>query len=190
MDAKIFEGTDATSLARSQKWTLFSPFLLQHGRSSLAYATLQDGMEYFLHGQGYIAYTRVRHPVFAPGGRRIVLSDPVCADSDLASVLGDFLKFSPKTAFAVISERCAEVLRGLGFKVNCIGVEPSLPVQTYNTKGNWNELDLIKRARNEIKREGISIRETPVDQLDAARLSDVSARWISSKKVNDREIWI
>ena len=47
----------------------------------------------------------------------------------------------------------------MGFKLNCIGYEPELPIQTYKTRGNWKELDMIKRARNEARREGITIRE-------------------------------
>src|SRR5439155_21956887 len=84
----------------------------------------------------------------------------------------------------------AQALRGLGFKANCLGYEPELSIQTYNTRGNWKELDLIKRARNEVRREGIVIREENGACLDKAGLSAVSAKWISSKKVNDREIWI
>ena len=52
---------------------------------------------------------------------------------------------------------------------------PELAVQTYNTAGNWKDLDMIKRARNEAKREGIVIREVdittiPRDQLDDLRM--------------------
>ena len=76
------------------------------------------------------------------------------------------------------------------FKVNCIGFEPEIPIQTYNTKGNWKELDLIKRARNEVKREGIVIREDNIETLNKYDLASLSAKWIGTKKVNDREIWI
>jgi len=190
MAVRIIEGTDAKSFARREKWGLLSPYLKQHGREALSYATLQDGMEYFVHDRGYVAYTSVRHPVFAPKGRCIVLSDPVCAPEHLPQLADDFLKHRPRSAFAVISEGCSVALRDRGFKVNCIGYESELPVQSYNTKGNWKELDLIKRARNEVKREGIVIREEPSENLHPDKFVDVSARWISNKKVNDREIWI
>ena len=35
-----------------------------HGQTFLAYATLQEGMEYFIDEAGYIAYTTVQHPGF------------------------------------------------------------------------------------------------------------------------------
>src|SRR5438093_6462887 len=148
-------------------------------------------MEYFIHDKGYIAYTTVRHPIFAPKGRRIALSDPLCADADLGTVISEFLKQDAHAAFAVISEKCGAVLREMGFKVNCIGFEPELPIQTYNTNGNWKELDLIKRARNAAKREGLLIREEEkIENVDRNQLMALRARWLTTKRVNDREIWI
>ena len=190
MPTQIIEGQQAKSLGRKEKWDLLSPFLKQFGREALAYATLQEGLEYFVDENGYIAYTSVYHPVFARKWKRIVLSDPVCAPENLEKLVRNFLKRRPHVTFGVISEKCAETLRPLGFKVNCIGYEPELPIQTYNTKGNWKELDLIKRARNEAKREGIVIREEAVEKIDHEALEEISQRWIGTKKVNDREIWI
>jgi len=134
------------SSARREKWTGLSEFLQQHGKEALAYATLQEGMEYFVDDTGYISYTTITHPVFARKGKRIALSDPVCAPGNYRAIVSRFLKECPSVGFAVISEECAEALRTLGFKANCVGYEPELSVQTYNTKGNWKELDLIKRA--------------------------------------------
>jgi len=190
MQTKVIQGTEAKSFGHREKWALLSPFLKRHGRESLAYATLQEGMEYFIHPAGYIAFTSVTHPVFARKGRRIVLSDPLCADEDLPGLVRAFLEFAPCAAFVVVSERCAGVLRGLGFKANCIGYEVELPIQTYNTQGNWKELDLIKRARNEAKREGIVIREETIEKVSRKQLDEVTDKWIAHKKVNDREIWI
>ena len=189
-DVRIIEGEAAKALSPAEKWELLSPFLKEHGSEALAYATLQHGMEYFLDETGYIAYTTVSHPVFARRPKRIVLSDPVCAPERLEQLVRRFLERDRRGVFGVISERCAEVLRPMGFKINCLGYEPSLPIQTYNTQGNWKELDLVKRARNEAKREGIVIREEKGEALNRAELSAVSAKWISAKKINDREIWI
>lgn len=190
MATRVLDTKDTKSLSREEKWRLLSPFLTQYGCQSLAYATLQDGMEYFIDDCGYIAYTSIHHPVFARRGKQIALSDPVCAPEHFGTLVQRFLKHHSGAIFGVISERFAEVLRSLRFKVNCIGYESALPVQTYNTKGNWKELDLIKRARNEAKREGILIREEHAGRLDPKALNAISSRWISTKKVNDREIWI
>jgi len=147
-------------------------------------------MEYFLDDTGYIAYTSVSHPFLARKPKRITLSDPICAPADLPKIIRNFLSVDSRAVFGVISEDCAEVLRAMGFKANCIGCEPELPVQTYNTQGNWKELDLIKRARNEVKREGIVIREETSATLNKQELTAISTKWVSSKLINDREIWI
>ncbi len=179
-------------MGRGEKWDLLSPFLKQHGHEGIAYATLQEGMEYFVTQSGYIAYTTARHPLLSRRPKRIVFSDPVCAPEDLPALIRAFLSRDPRTAFCVISEECAAVVRPMGFKVNCIGYEPLIPVQTYNTFGNWRELDLIKRARNEVRREGITIREEDGAALclREKELKALSATWVSSKKINDREIWL
>lgn len=183
-------GDEAKNFPWEEKWNLLSPHLRRHGAEALAYATLQQGMEYFVHELGYLAYTTVTHPVFSWKPRRIILSDPICAPGDMQTLITDFLKENPRAVFAVISEHCATVLRGLGFKVNTVGYEPELAIQTYNTAGNWKDLDMIKRARNETKREGITIREVDISTVPREELDALSNKWIGGKKVNDREIWI
>jgi lysylphosphatidylglycerol synthetase-like protein (DUF2156 family) len=189
MGNQVIEGDAAKALGQREKWALLSPFLKQHGREALAYATLQAGMEYFVTDAGYIAYITVRHPVFARQPKKIPLSDPICAVAEQAKVIREFLSVHPRAVFSCISEPCARTLRELGFKANCVGYESLLPIQTYNTKGNWKELDLIKRARNEAKREGITIREEDIATVKREEMTAISERWIGGKPVNDREIW-
>ena len=181
----------STRFANSQKkWEALGGHFNRHGREALAFATLQEGMEYFVHELGYLAFNTVVHPVFARKPKCIVLSDPVCARADLPALVKAFLEKHPRAVFAVASEACAEVLRPLGFKANCVGYEPELPVQSYNTLGNWKELDMIKRARNEAKRRGVQIREVDISQIPRESLENISSGWIQGKKVNDREIWV
>ena len=187
---KIIDGADAKSFGSKEKWELLSRFLKQHGHEALSYPTLQAGMEYFIEDYGYIAYVTVRHPVFARKSKQITFSDPVCATPDYPKIIARFLELHPHAVFACISERCATVLRGMRFKVNCIGCEAELPIQTYNTRGNWKELDMIKRARNEARRKGITIREERIEGVARDQLAAVSSRWLSTKKLNDREIWL
>jgi Uncharacterized conserved protein len=190
MKPRIIEGAEAKALGQKEKWELLSPFLKQHGREALSYSTLQAGMEYFVTDRGYISYTTIQHPVFSPKPKKIAFSDPVCSDADRPQLVREFIKVNPRVVFSCISEPFAEFLHENRFKVNCLGAEVELPVQNYNTQGNWKELDLIKRARNEAKREGIVIREETIENVNREQLSAVSSRWIGTKKVNDREIWI
>ncbi len=166
------------------------PYLKQYGRNAYSYATLQEGMEYFVdEGTGYIAYTTIRHPLFAPFSKKIVLSDPVCAKERTKDLTEKFLQSNPRAIFVPISEDCGNSLKELGFKVNCVGYEPVIDIQSYNTAGNWKELDLIKRARNEARRNNIKIREG-IDSENRDHLIDLSKKWLKGKKLNDREIWI
>lgn len=186
----IIEGEDARQLSMERKWELLAPWLTEHGREPLAYATLQQGMEYFIDDLGYIAYTTVQHPVFARKPRKITLSEPVCAPENLRRLLARFLEVNPGVALGQISENCASIARTLGFKANCVGYEPEIYLPEYNTKGNWKELDMIKRARNEARREGLVIREEQGAQLNKEQLTELSRKWIESKRINDREIWL
>jgi alpha-beta hydrolase superfamily lysophospholipase len=187
---RTIEGDAARAMGMKEKWELLSPILTRHGRESLAYPTLQSGLEYFMDEHGYIAYLTVQHPVFARQPKPIVFSDPVCAVEDYPAMLTNFLAVHPRAVFGCISEACATVLRGMKFKVNCLGYEIELPVQTYNTAGNWKDLDMIKRARNEAKREKIVIREETIENVNQAELAELSKKWLGGKKVSEREIWL
>jgi lysylphosphatidylglycerol synthetase-like protein (DUF2156 family) len=192
MNARIIEGSEARNITSQEKWQLLGPYLRQHGREALSYATLQAGMEYFiLPDVGYIAYVTVRHLVLSPRPRKIALVDPVCAVADYPIIIRQFLNHCPRATFVPSSIELGRHLHDLGFKVNCVGVESELPVQTYNTKGNWKDLDLIRRARNEARREKMVIREEPdISTVNREQLLAMSKRWVSSKVLNDREIWI
>lgn len=190
MSYRILTSKEADALGPRGKWDLLSPFLTRYGREALSYATLQNGMEYFLNDCGYIAFTTVVHPVLARKARRITFADPVCALEDYPRIITEFLSTNRRAAFGVVSEACGRVLRDEGFKVNCVGYEPELSIQTYNTKGDWKQLDLIKRARNEARREGITILEEQIDKVDRKALEAVTSTWMSTKRLNDREIWL
>jgi lysylphosphatidylglycerol synthetase-like protein (DUF2156 family) len=110
--------------------------------------------------------------------------------SDYERFLHSFIEDNPHVAFGVISEACAEVLQKMGFRINCLGYETELPIQTYNTSGNWKDLDLIKRAKNEVQRKGISIEEVDITRINKEELEAVSKKWLTQKKISDREIWI
>jgi lysylphosphatidylglycerol synthetase-like protein (DUF2156 family) len=190
MAPKIIEAEAAKALGRQDKSKLLFPFLKQHGSEALAYATLQSGLEYFITPAGYIAYTTIQHPVFARRPRRIAFSNPVCAERDYEKMVREFLEPNSNAVFACISEPFAEVLQRMKFKVNCLGYESELAIQTYKTQGDWKEFDLIKRARNEVRREKITIREEDIEKVNRDELLSLSQRWIGGKKVSDREIWI
>jgi len=185
----LIESDNARNLEDSVKWDLLSNYLSSYGNGAFSYATLQKGVEYFLTDVGYIAYTTVRHSVFAPRTKQIVLGDPVTSDENKTRITEEFIQRGFNPVLTVISEKCAESLKDLDFKVNCIGYEPEIPIQTYNTKGNWDELNYIRRARNMIKKNKIKIFESDPANIDLESLNHVSRLWLENKSLNTREIW-
>jgi len=200
MSFEIIEGEGASNLSDEQKWEKLGGYLQKHGRNAFSYATLQKGMEYFIDdSMGYVAYSSVKHPIFAPKGKKIVLGDPVCSRDKVSDLTDCFLENCGEPVFTVVSESCAESLRGLDFKINSIGYEPVLDVQNYNTKGDWKKLDAIRRARNQILKkdrkgkvleEKVKITEEDVEKISRADLEKVSKSWHKGKILNKREIWI
>src|SRR5437879_3866305 len=106
MATQIIEGDGAKAFGQKEKWAMLGPFLRRYGSEALAYATLQEGMNYYVDQDGYIAYTTVYHPVFARKKLRIALSDPICAPDRYAAIVSGFLKQHPRAAFGVISQQC------------------------------------------------------------------------------------
>ena len=187
---RLVEGEAAKRFRREEKERWLLPFVRTHGTEALSYATLQADLEYFITDRGFIAYTKAFHPVLAPRGRYITLENPLCAREDRLALVQSFLEWNPGACFFIISEDFAQQLRTRGYKVNCVGPEPELAVQSYNTQGNWKEFDLIKRARNEAKRKGVIIREVAIETVPVEQLRKISRLWMQNKTLQTREIWI
>ncbi|MHC4392139.1 MAG: phosphatidylglycerol lysyltransferase domain-containing protein [Planctomycetota bacterium] len=188
---RIYEGDEARALDAKARWDLLSPWLTRFGDGAFSYATLQSGLSYFVDDElGYLAYVVVRHRVFALRSKRIVLADPVCDPAAIPELVRRALVSNPRMALAPTTERCATALREIGFKANCLGYEPVLNMQTYDTNGNWRDLDVVRRARNEVRRRGLRIVEQDLGEVNREALETISRRWLRGKPVNDREIWI
>jgi alpha-beta hydrolase superfamily lysophospholipase len=187
---RVIEGAAAKRFTRQEKEEWLLPFVRRYGTQALSYATMQEGLEYFITDKGFIGYSSIVHSVFAPKGRCITLEDPLCDPADWPELVRGFLEWNPRAAYFVISEAFAGFLREQGFKANCIGPEMELPIATYPTEGNWKELDLIKRARNEAKRKGVTIREVAIETIPAEQIQKASAIWMQTKILSTREIWI
>jgi lysylphosphatidylglycerol synthetase-like protein (DUF2156 family) len=173
-------------------------FVKSDGSMAFSYATLQEGMHYYLDDErGFIAYVPIKHPVFARKTKRVVLSDPICRPERRSELIDSFLEDSKGNAiFTMISEPFSSELRGKGYKINCLGYEPEIPLGKdsdgkwlYNLDGNWKELDVIKRAINEAKKNNIKILEKPLQDVDLSQLTDLSNNWLANKSLN-REIWM
>ena len=174
------------------KFEILSPYLRRHGNSSMSYATLQDGLSYFLvEDIGYISFVYVKHFVFARRGMHIIFGNPVCDKNNYKLMIELFLSKCPHICFCPVDEECANTLRSMNFKANCVGYDPILSIQSYKTEGNWKELENIRRARNEIAKNNIVVKElAEFNQWQIQCMKQLSEMWLRKKIINDREIWI
>jgi len=191
MTGEVFvEGEAARSWSRQARWEVLGPYLRRFGGEGFSYATLQDGFDYLVvEGVGYLAYHTVFHPVLAPRGIRAVFCSPVCATEDAPLLVHRLLEHGGRVCLAPIREEVARLLRPMGFRCVSVGEEPLVPVQTYPLEGDWREHDLVRRACNEARREGLEIREvSDLSAVDREALDRVTRVWLQQKPISDREI--
>ncbi len=154
-------------------------YLQEHGRHSLAYATLQPGLRYFdVPRVGFLGYQSY-------GGRDFVLSNPICADDDLETLLGEFIRTHEHPCFVQIYRREAEILRDVFHQYAVqMGVEVWLDGATWTTQGGQKThiRRWINTARNANVRVQPLARERP--QHDVQRVSD---QWRASR-TNERTL--
>ncbi len=163
--------------------------LKQYGSHPIAFSTLQDGMEYFQHGSGYIAFTKAR---FAPGFPKttFALGDPVCSDDDVEGIIESFVEEHPRTCFCqVFKPATAHALEAAGFYVNEFGIETTLPLQEYDFSGKSKQT--LRTTRNHVKsskRANISIAESSMAEVSTEAIRKISDGWVNTKKTYENEI--
>ncbi len=158
-------------------------YLTRYGRGSLAYSTLQEGLNCFMsQGSGYLAYGLVG----ACGPSAVVLSDPLACPENKQQIVQEFLGHFENPIFLHINSCTAKALEKLGFYINELGVETILDVQDFDLVGNRKQH--LRRARNCGDRDGLLVRELGADAVQADALSKISDDWVSQKQVDFQEL--
>ncbi len=190
MGARWICGDEAKALGKDAKLDLLFPYLKSHGSGCMAYSTLQEGMEYFiLEGVGYIAFHTIRHPVFAPSGKRFVLGDPMAATGSFKQIAGEFLKDGKTSIFYQISREFACALHeGFSLRMNEVGVEWDLDIPNYDLKGKGKSQ--LRQWINKAKKEGVEVFEAPMESMDCAEVKAISDGWIARKGGQESKIVI
>ena len=177
-----------TALKLTGNRTLTSKFrfasLKQYGKGSLAYSSLQSGMQYFMREDlGYIAYV----PLSADPHSVCVLADPICADSNLEQLIDQFLQEKNDPIFLHASHETGRILNARGFCANELGVETIIDLDTFTLSGNKRQG--LRQARNNAKRDGIQIIEIKtVDEYLFKAFKKVSDAWLKEKVVNNTDM--
>ncbi|MBX9568208.1 MAG: DUF2156 domain-containing protein [Candidatus Obscuribacterales bacterium] len=158
--------------------------LKQFGFGSLAYSSLQAGMQYYMHEDlGYVSYV----PLGDSPDSVLVLSDPLCSREKLKEFMDEFLKVKKDPVFLHISHAVACDLADRGYVVNELGVETVIEIQDFEITGNKKQQ--LKSARNKAQKDGIKVRELhSVDDSLLRALKQISDEWISAKVAGNSEM--
>src|SRR5262245_4419025 len=100
----------------------------QYGNFTMAYATLQPGMNYFEAHGGYLAYDTCLGVTF-------VLGDPVAPLENHPAIIGAFVRDFPHACFCQISRTVGAILADLGWFVNEFGADVDIELATYDFEG-------------------------------------------------------
>jgi lysylphosphatidylglycerol synthetase-like protein (DUF2156 family) len=155
---------------RARRFETFCHF----GNFTMAYATLQPGMDYFDFQGGYLAYNTC-------WGITFVLGDPVGPVESHAAIIEAFVRAHPRTCFCQISKPVGAILARLGWYVNEFGADIEIDLPTYDFTGP--KKSKLRQAARKVEREGYTIEERTVNDGDRTELDAISASWLSSKCV-------
>lgn len=158
--------------------------LKQYGRGSLAYSSLQAGMQYYMNDKlGYCAYV----PLSDSEDSVCVLADPICSKENLRAFLDAFLLEKKDPIFLHASHDTAEILNERGFSVNELGVEIIIEIQKFTLSGNKRQA--LRQARNNAKRDNLVCREVLSSDPEMRQaFRKISEDWMKHKVMNDSEM--
>ena len=152
------------------------------GNFSLAYSSAaQPCLEYFEHPdiEGYIAFRRRWGVTFA-------LGDPLVAAHEKRALLDAFCKQEAAVSFCQISAETATHLNEIGFRVNEMGVDTNIDLQTYNFTGK--EKEWLRYADNWIRRRDYEVKECLHGEVSAEAIETVSEAWRGTRTVKRKEV--
>jgi pimeloyl-ACP methyl ester carboxylesterase len=163
-------------------------FLQQFGHRSLAYSSLQEGLDFYLNPEyGYIAYSNVKSGSQNPMTQTtLCLADPICAMSNKRSLLKGFLETFRDPIFLHISKYTAQILDDLGFMVNELGIETILDIQKFCLIGKKKEF--LRSQFNRAQKDGLQVIELDETTVSPESLRSISDKWRKNKVVSYGEL--
>lgn len=167
-----------TDEERKHRWEL----LRKYGDFTMAYSTfVQPLLKYHEQNslEGFIGYRQRWGMTFA-------LGDPVAANEDKLALIKSFCDQNRGVTFCQISESTAEILHGLGFYVNEMGVDTVLDLATYDFAGK--EKEWLRYAENWSKRRGYEVKECGFGEVTADEIEAVSEAWRKTRTVKRKEV--
>ncbi|WP_416236824.1 phosphatidylglycerol lysyltransferase domain-containing protein [Rhizobium sp. CC-YZS058] len=152
----------------------------QHGDFSVAYsAAMQQGLRYFGDEAGYLAYATKM-------GHSFVLGDPVAAPEARETYLRAFVAEAKAPCFVQIGPETAQVLAGLGYRINQIGIDTVLAFDRHSFAGKRNET--VRYSERWLIKQGYRLVECDGTVGERAALKALSKKWRAGRVVHRREM--
>jgi phosphatidylglycerol lysyltransferase len=150
-------------------------WLRRYGSFTLAYsAAFQEGLEYFGGDHGFLAYKMV-------GRTALVLADPLTSPENRKGLIREFVQANADVYFCQVSRPTAEVLAGMGFKVNEMGTDHRIALTNYKRK-------TLRTAARRTANDGYVIRECAAASVGFADIKNVSEGWRQTRTYKRREV--
>jgi lysylphosphatidylglycerol synthetase-like protein (DUF2156 family) len=158
-------------------------YLKQYGTNCNAFASFQSGMDYFdVHDIGYVSFRRIF-------GLIVVLSDPICNEKNLHTLVSRFMERFPKAVWIQISPALAKyIATKYGYYCSQIGSEKKVQLKDWSLNGKSRQS--LRKAVNQARTQGITITEETYMHRrmeQSGELARVSAEWIKTRVVK-REV--
>jgi len=159
------------------------PYLRKYGWQSMAYSSLQKGMEYFLLPDvGYVSFSPIQGKVVTP----VVLGDPICDRQNMGQMIDAFIAKYDDPIFMHITAPTAKILEQRGFYINEIGVETLIDVQQFTTKGGPKET--LRQQCNRAKKDGLHVGELDIREVSKEEQKSITDEWLNKKANHDNEL--
>ena len=158
--------------------------LQQFGAGSLAYSSLQPGLQYYMNDElGYVAFQSMG----SDPDSVLVLADPICSRENLHAFLDAFLQVRKDPIFLHVNHTTACALSDRGYTINELGIETVIDIQEFELTGNKKQQ--LRSARNRALKDGIKVRELmSVDDSLLRALKKISDDWIAQKVAGDSQM--
>lgn len=152
----------------------------RYGDFSLAYSTaVQPDLSYFGDAEGYIAYATKM-------GHTFVLGDPVANPTAKADYIRRFVAASNNPCFVQIGHETASVLSGLGYRINQMGVDTRLMLDTHSFSGKKNET--VRYSEKWLLKKNYRLVECDGTIADAEQIRHISTNWRNGRIVRRRDM--
>lgn len=154
--------------------------LRQYGNFALAFSAVhQPGLCYFGDERGFLAYVMI-------GGSALVLTNPLAPHHTWDDLIEGLVSEKGDVSFWQVSRDVADRLAAHGFRVNEMGTESRLDLDTYTFTGPKKRN--FRTAANRMTAQGLKTIEAHADEIDIEQLNTVSEQWRRTRTVKKHEL--